>query len=153
MIGETLRRPDYAAQYPKLWQKRPPLKLSREAFQAALPFAAKEASQLAETWHGDQDQPRGPGGELLFATPGAWLILSTEKRRGVWETWLKTEWLYDWLVANKPDSGAAKLAAGSNRALESGTKQQKEGERAKFPPLLLYAGLGLAALFLARKFL
>lgn len=120
--------PDYAAQYPNLWKHRPALTLSREAFVRASSEAAADAAEEAETWHGDEAQPKGPNGQELFATPAQWLVMSTDNRRAAWRTWLRGEWLLDWLDVNKPKIAQA-VRPQANAPLEQATKQQKAGEK------------------------
>lgn len=124
---------NYGQLYPTLWRFRPSLNQPRANFSAQLAPAAQAASEVAETWHGDLDQPIGPDGNPLFMPATSWLIATTERRRQNWRTWLMDEWLIDYEGA-QPGAGAsgkpraqvaAEVRQASAQHLEAGTKAMK----------------------------
>jgi hypothetical protein len=135
----------WAEQYPKLWAFRPSLSLTREAFVAACAGAAESAAEVAVPWYAVTafEQPKGPNGLPLFATDSAWFLMLIPRRREVWRTWLRSEWLIDWIGANRGPEKAKGLRTESAKVLEKGTKQQKDAGKFHAEPWMWVAGAGV----------
>lgn len=137
MIVTLGAAPNYAAQYPKLWKFRPALTLDRDKFSAALAAATSAAADEAETFTGDEPQPKGPDGEPLFMPASSWFIASTSERKRIWRTWLADEWLIDFEGAQPGRAASGKTRQEVAKDVrQASAKRLEDGTKAMQTPLL-----------------